>query len=150
MQLRPVLIIAAALSLAFGAVPLAAQSGTAAVQLAVVVPPRASAERLGVPVLRSVRDGLAERSVTIVVDANAPYRISASTAGSAAAVALVRTADGRRVALHDHDDVVVALGERGRSTFELSYWTPLDGTATPTDAAPPAYTITLGRVHSAP
>jgi len=150
MQLRSILTIATVLSLAFGAVPVAAQSGTAAVQLAVVVPPRARAERLGMPVLRSVRDGLAEYSVTIVVRANAPYRISARPSGPAGGATLVRTADGRRVALRDGGDVVVAAGDRGVSTLELSHWVPSGGTATSGDAAPPAYTITLETMRWAP
>jgi hypothetical protein len=149
MQVRPVLA-AAMLSFALVGRPAAAQSSPAAVQLSVVVPPRVSLGRVGTPVLRSVSDDLAEYSVTIAIDANTSYRISATPAGSAGDAKFVRTADGRRAPLRDHADLVVARGSRGQSTFAVSYWVPADGTTPPADAVPPRFTITLETTREAP
>lgn len=147
MQFRLAHAAAITLSLAFAALPAAAQSGVATVQLSVVVLPRANAEQVGAPVLRSVSDGMAEYSVTLVVDANTAYRITARRAGSAAGATLVRTADGRQTELPSHADVVVANGDLGRSTLALSYWVPAGESAA---SAQPQYTVMLQTTRVAP
>lgn len=142
MPIRALLNTVVALSLFTVAVPAAAQSAMASVQLSVVVPPRAAVTSASAPVARSVSDGLTEYTMQITVNANAPYRVSARRAASVDGEMLVRAADGKRLALSGRDDVVVARGDRGVHTIELIFWVPAErGSASV--AAPPTYTVVL-------
>lgn len=149
MPIRALLNTVVALSPAVVAVPAAAQSAPATVQLSVVVPPRATVTLAGAPVARSINDGLTEYAMQITVDANAPYRVSARRAASVDSEMLVRAADGQRLALGGRDDIVVSRGDRGLRTIELSFWVP-SGRASASGAEPPTYTITLEPARLAP
>lgn len=105
-----------------------AQSPSGRVTLTVTVPPQAAVERVSAPLIDAQRGDTTVYRVTVVVRANAPYRIIARRSGTQSQSAITLGVAGESTQLAaDRRAVRIVRGNFGVSTFEVTYAVATNG-----------------------
>jgi hypothetical protein len=104
-----------------------AQSPLARVALSVTVPPQAVVERVSVPSVDARRGDTTAYRVTVVVRANAPYRVVARRVTPSLSPVTLGVAGQRAQLAAGRHAVQLTRGDSGVATFDITFAVPGDG-----------------------
>jgi hypothetical protein len=122
MSAKPVvLLVYGMLALAGSAQGLAAQSSVSRVVLSATVPAQATIERRSTPTVNRRSGDTTEYRATVIVRANAPFRVIARRARSIGAVVTLGVQQQTARLDADRSAVQIARGELGITAFEVTY-----------------------------